>query len=155
MSKPNPIPPGMHTVTPHIICAGAAEAIDFYKRAFNADELMRLPGPDGKLMHGAIRIGDSVVMLADEYPDWNALGPNARQGTTVTLSLYVEDADHQFAQATAAGCSVHMPLEDMFWGDRYGIVKDPYGHLWAIATHVRDVSAEEIRAAAGKGCPGA
>lgn len=155
MSKPNPIPPGMHSVTPHIVCAGAASAIDFYKKAFNARELMKLEGPDGKLMHGAIMIGDSVVMLADEYPEWNSLGPNALKGTTVTLALYVEDADRQFEQAVAAGCSAHMPLEDMFWGDRYGIVRDPYGHLWSIATHVRDVSPEEIQAGASKGCPGA
>lgn len=153
MSKPSAIPPGMHTVTPHIVCAGAVGAIDFYKQAFNARELMKLEGPDGKLMHGAIMIGDSVVMLADEYPEWNSLGPNALKSTTVTLALYVEDADRQFEQAVAAGCSVYMPLEDMFWGDRYGIVKDPYGHLWSIATHVRDVSDAEIQAGASKGCP--
>ena len=154
MSKPNPIPPGMHSVTPHLVCAKAADAMEFYKEAFNARELMKLEGPDGKLMHGAIQIGDSVVMLADEYPEWNSLGPNALKGTTVTLALYVEDADRQFAQAVAAGCSAYMPLADMFWGDRYGIVKDPYGHLWSIATHIRDVSQEEIEAAASKGCPG-
>jgi PhnB protein len=154
MSKPNPIPPGMHSVTPHLVCAKAADAMEFYKQAFNARELMKLEGPDGKLMHGAIQIGDSVVMLADEYPEWNSLGPNALKGTTVTLALYVEDADRQFAQAVAAGCSAYMPLADMFWGDRYGIVKDPYGHLWSIATHIRDVSQEEIEAAASKGCPG-
>jgi PhnB protein len=154
MSKPNPIPPGVHTVTPHLVCAGAASAMDFYKKAFNAREMMKLEGPDGKLMHGAIMIGDSLVMLADEYPEWNSLGPNALKGTTVTLALYVEDADRQFEQAVAAGCSVYMPLEDMFWGDRYGIVRDPYGHLWSIATHIRDVSPEEIRAGASKGCPG-
>lgn len=154
MSKPNPIPPGMHSVTPHLVCAKAADAMEFYKEAFNARELMKLEGPDGKLMHGAIQIGDSVVMLADEYPEWNSLGPNALKGTTVTLALYVEDADRQFAQAVAAGCSAYMHLADMFWGDRYGIVKDPYGHLWSIATHIRDVSQEEIEAAASKGCPG-
>ena len=154
MSKPNPIPPGMHSVTPHLVCAKAADAMEFYKQAFNARELMKLEGPDGKLMHGAIQIGDSVVMLADEYPEWNSLGPNALKGTTVTLALYVEDADSQFTQAVAAGCSAYMPLADMFWGDRYGIVKDPYGHLWSIATHIRDVSQEEIEAAASKGCPG-
>ena len=153
MSKPAPIPNGMHTVTPHIVCAGAASAIDFYKKAFSAEELMRLPGADGKLMHGAIRIGDSVIMLADEYPEWNSIGPNTRGGTSVTIHLYVEDADKQFNQAVAAGCTVLMPMADMFWGDRYGIVQDPFGHLWSIATHVRDVSPEELQAAAGKGCP--
>lgn len=154
MSQPSPIPHGMHTVTPHIVCAGAGNAIDFYKKAFGAEEIMRLPGPEGKLMHGAIRIGDSVIMLADEYPEWGSVGPNTRGGTSVTIHLYVEDADSQFNQAVAAGCTARMPLADMFWGDRYGIVQDPFGHQWAIATHVRDVSPEEIQAAASKGCPG-
>ena len=155
MNKPSPIPPGMHSVTPHLVCAGAADAIAFYKKAFNAQELAQLAGPDGKLMHGLIKIGDSMLMLVDEYPQWDSLGPKARNGTSVTLHLYVEDADAQFKQAIDAGCSVRMPLADMFWGDRYGIVQDPFGHLWSIATHVRDVSPEEIRAAAEKGCPGA
>ena len=155
MNKPSPIPPGMHSVTPHLVCAGAADAIAFYKKAFNAQELAQLAGPDGKLMHGMIKIGDSALMLVDEYPQWDSLGPKARNGTSVTLHLYVEDADAQFKQAIDAGCSVRMPLADMFWGDRYGIVQDPFGHLWSIATHVRDVSPEEIRAAAEKGCPGA
>ena len=155
MNKPSPIPPGMHSVTPHLVCAGAADAIAFYKKSFNAQELAQLAGPDGKLMHGLIKIGDSMLMLVDEYPQWDSLGPKARNGTSVTLHLYVEDADAQFKQAIDAGCSVRMPLADMFWGDRYGIVQDPFGHLWSIATHVRDVSPEEIRAAAEKGCPGA
>ena len=155
MNKPSPIPPGMHSVTPHLVCAGAADAIAFYKKAFNAQELAQLAGPDGKLMHGLIKIGDSMLMLVDEYPQWDSLGPNARNGTSVTLHLYVEDADAQFKQAIDAGCSVRMPLTDMFWGDRYGVLQDPFGHLWSIATHVRDVSPEEIRAAAEKGCPGA
>jgi PhnB protein len=152
MSKPAPIPNGMHTVTPHLVCAGGADAIDFYKKAFNAEEMMRLPGQNGKLMHGCIRIGDSLVMLADEYPEWGSFGPNSLKGTTVTIHLYVEDADSQFNQAIAAGCTVHMPMADMFWGDRYGIVKDPFGHLWAIATHIRDVSPEEIQASVSKDC---
>ena len=155
MNKPSPIPPGMHSVTPHLVCAGAADAIAFYKKAFNAEELAQLAGPDGKLMHGLIKIGDSMLMLVDEYPQWDSLGPKARNGTSVTLHLYVEDADAQFKQAIDAGCSVRMPLTDMFWGDRYGVLQDPFGHLWSIATHVRDVSPEEIRAAAEKGCPGA
>ena len=155
MNKPSPIPPGMHSVTPHLVCAGAADAIAFYKKAFNAQELAQLAGPDGKLMHGLIKIGDSMLMLVDEYPQWDSLGPKARNGTSVTLHLYVEDADAQFKQAIDAGCEVRMPLADMFWGDRYGVVQDPFGHLWSIATHVRDVSPEEIRAAAEQGCPGA
>jgi len=152
MAKPNPIPHGMHSVTPHLVCADGLGAIDFYKKAFNAEELLRLPGADGKLMHGCMRIGDSLVMLADEYPEWGSFGPNSLKGTTVTIALYVEDADKQFDQAIAAGCTVHMPMADMFWGDRYGIVKDPYGHLWSIATHIRDVSPEEIQAAVSKDC---
>ena len=102
---------------------------------------------------GAIRIGDSVVMLADEYPSWGSFGPNSLKGTSVTLHLYVEDADSQFNQAVAAGCTSKMQPTDMFWGDRYGMVQDPFGHQWAIATHIRDVGPEEIKAAAGKGCP--
>ena len=153
MTKPAPIPPGMHSITPHLVCAGAADAIEFYKKAFNAQEYGRVPGPDGKLMHALINIGDSMVMLVDEYPEYGSLGPNARNGTSVTLHMYVEDADKQFQQALDAGCTVRMPLDDMFWGDRYGIVQDPFGHLWSIATHTRDVSPEEIMAGAAKGCP--
>ena len=153
MNKPSPIPPGMHSITPHLVCAGAAQAIEFYKKAFNAEELGRIDGPGGKLMHGMVRIGDSMLMLVDEYPEWDSLGPNARKGSSVTLHLYVEDADAQFKQAVDAGCTVRMPLDDMFWGDRYGIVQDPFGHLWSIATHICDASPEEIRAAAAKGCP--
>lgn len=151
MSKPDPIPKGMHSITPHLICANGADAIDFYKKAFNAEEMMKLSGPDGKLMHGCMRIGDSLVMLADEYPEWGSFGPNSLKGTTVTIHLQVEDADKQFNQAIEAGCTVHMHMADMFWGDRYGIVKDPYGHLWAIATHIRDVSPEELQAAIAGG----
>ena len=153
MPQVKAVPDGMHTVTPHLVCAGAADAIAFYKKAFNAQELAQLAGPDGKLMHGMIKIGDSALMLVDEYPQWDSLGPKARNGTSVTLHLYVEDADAQFKQAIDAGCSVRMPLDDMFWGDRYGIVQDPFGHLWSIATHVRDASPEEIQAGAAKGCP--
>ncbi len=99
MAKPDPIPHGMHSVTPHLVCAGGLGAIDFYKKAFNAEELMRFAGANGKLMHGAIRIGDSIMMLADEYPEWGSFGPNSLKGTTVTIALYVEDADKQFDQA--------------------------------------------------------
>ena len=147
-----PIPEGMHTVTPHLVCAGAADAIEFYKKAFGAVELHRLPGPDGKLMHGAIRIGDSVVMLVDENPAWNALGPKALKGSPVTLHLYVEHADAFFAKAVASGASAMMPVTEMFWGDRYGVVTDPFGHNWSIATHVRDATPEEMMEAAKTGC---
>jgi uncharacterized glyoxalase superfamily protein PhnB len=143
----------MHTVTPHLICAGAAEAIEFYNKAFNAEELGRMPGPEGKLLHVLIRIGDSAVMLADECPDWGGFGPKALKGFPVTIHLYVEDVDATAAQAVAAGAQITMPVADMFWGDRYGILKDPFGHQWSVATHVRDVAPEELTAAMGKACP--
>ena len=146
-SAVRPIPPGMRTVTPHLICAGAAEAIAFYKKAFSAVELSRIPGSDGKVMHASIRIGDSVIMLNDEMPEWGSLGPKSLKGSPVTIHLYVEDADKFFAQAVAAGAKVTMPLDDMFWGDRYGKVEDPFGHQWSIGTHVRDVSPDEMQKA--------
>ena len=152
MKHVNPIPEGMQTITPHIVCAGAAEAIAFYKKAFNAVELARLDGQDGKLMHAVIQIGDSKIMMADEFPDWGSIGPKTLKGTPVTLHMYVEDADKAFAQAVNAGASVKMPLADMFWGDRYGIVVDPFGHDWAIAMHIRDVSMAEMQANVGKAC---
>jgi uncharacterized glyoxalase superfamily protein PhnB len=139
-----PVPDGMHALTPHIVCAGAAEAIDFYKKAFDAVELSRMPGPNGKLMHGAVRIGDSVLMLTDEMPEWGSLGPLALKGSPVVLHLYVPDADAAFAQAVAAGCTVTLPVADMFWGDRYGQVVDPYGHRWSIATHLKDMTPEQM-----------
>jgi PhnB protein len=144
------IPAGMHVLTPHIVCAGAADAIGFYQRAFGAEELMRLPGPDGRLMHAAIRIGDSTVMLVDEMPEYGALGPKALKGTPVTLHLFVPDADAAVARAVAAGAQVVMPLADQFWGDRYGQVEDPFGHRWSIATHQRDLTPEQILAALPK-----
>ncbi len=147
MSKPavKPIPEGMHSLTPHLICAGAADAIEFYKAAFNAVEEFRLPGPDGKLMHAALRIGDSVLMLVDENPEWGALGPKSLKGTPVTIHLYVENVDAAVAQAVAAGAKITMPVADMFWGDRYGVLQDPFGHSWSVATHTRDLSPDEIR----------
>jgi PhnB protein len=147
-----PIPEGMHSVTPHLVCAGAAEAIDFYVRAFGAVDLGRLAGADGKLMHAMIRIGDSALMLVDEFPEWGALGPKALKGSPVTIHLYVEDVDRFVERAVAAGATLKMPVADAFWGDRYGQLEDPFGHHWSVATHVRDLSDEEIRAAAAKGC---
>jgi PhnB protein len=149
MTRPpvKPIPDGMRTVTPHLICAGAAEAIEFYKKAFGAVETGRIPGPDGKLIHAAIRIGDSVVMLVDEFPDFGSVGPKALKGTPVVIHLYVEDADAFAARAAAAGARITMPVADMFWGDRYGQIEDPFGHRWSIGTHVRDVAPDEMRQA--------
>jgi PhnB protein len=144
------IPAGMHSVTPHLVCAGAAKAIDFYKKAFGATEEARLPGPDGKLMHAAIRIGDSTVMLADEMPEWGSLGPKALKGSPVTIHLYVEDADKFVERAANAGAKVTMPVSEQFWGDRYGKIEDPFGHHWSVATHVRDVTPEEMQQAMKK-----
>jgi uncharacterized glyoxalase superfamily protein PhnB len=145
----------MHSLTPHLVCDGAAAAIEFYKAAFGAVELSRLPGPQGKVMHAAIRIGDSTLMLNDEAPEWGALGPKTLKGSPVTIHLYVENVDATFAQAVAAGAKVTMPVADMFWGDRYGILEDPCGHRWSVATHTRDLSPEEIQQGmANMGKPG-
>jgi PhnB protein len=141
---PNPIPEGMHSVTPHLVCAGAAAAIDFYRKAFNAVETARLPGPNGKLMHGAVRIGDSTVMLVDEMPEHGSFGPKSLKGSPVTIHLYVPNADEFVAQAVAAGAKVTMPVTEMFWGDRYGQLEDPFGHRWSVATHVKDVTPAEM-----------
>ena len=140
-----PIPDGMHSLTPHLVCAGAADAIEFYKRAFNAIETSRLPSPSGRLMHAAVRIGDSTLMLVDEFPDMGSFGPNALKGSPVTIHLYVEDVDKTIAQALAAGATLKMAVQDMFWGDRYGQLVDPFGHHWSVATHTRDLSPEEVR----------
>lgn len=148
-SEVKPVPDDMPSVTPHLVCAGAAEAIEFYKKAFNAVEAERIPAPEGKLMHAMIRIGDSAIMLVDEFPDYNVLGPKSLKGSPVTLHLYVEDVDKAVAQAVAAGAKISMPVEDTFWGDRYGKIEDPFGHYWSLATHIRDLSSEEIAAAAG------
>ncbi len=154
MTKPQvkPIPDGMRSVTPHLVCAGAADAIEFYKKAFNAVEEARIPGPGGKLMHAQVRIGDSAVMLVDESAEWGMLGPKALKGSPVTIHLYVEDVDAFVKQAVAAGATVTMPVADMFWGDRYGVLDDPFGHHWSVATHTHDPSPEEMAAAMQKGC---
>lgn len=147
-----PIPEGMHTITPHLICAGAADAIEFYKKAFGAVEVGRLPGPQGKILHAMVRIGDSMLMLVDEFPEWNALGAKALKGSPVTIHLYVDNADAFFERAISAGAKVTMPLDDAFWGDRYGKLEDPFGHQWSVATHIRDVSPEAMQEAAKKAC---
>ncbi|HZZ95071.1 MAG TPA: VOC family protein [Usitatibacter sp.] len=147
MSSPKPVPEGFHTVTPHLVCDGAAEAIEFYKKAFGAIEVTRMPAPDGKIMHAQIRIGDSALMLAEEMPGCASLGPRTLKGTPVTLHLYVNDCDAFVARAEKAGAKVVMPVADQFWGDRYGLVQDPWGHQWSVATHVRDVGPDEMREA--------
>jgi len=148
MSKASPIPQGMHTVTPHLVCAGMANAIEFYKTAFGAEEVIRLRGPRDGLIHACLRIGDSTVMLADECPDWGSFGPKSLKGSPVTLQLYVADADDFVARAVAAGAKLIMPVEEMFWGDRYGLLDDPFGHHWSVATRVRDLSPAELQQAA-------
>jgi uncharacterized glyoxalase superfamily protein PhnB len=144
-SAVKPIPDGMHSLTPLLTCAGAADAIQFYKKAFNAVELSRLPGAKGKLMHAALRIGDSVLMLTDEFPEWGGFGPKLLKGSPVTVHLYVENVDAAVEQAVAAGAKITMPLADMFWGDRYAQLEDPFGHHWSMATHKRDLSPAEIQ----------
>ena len=145
MSQVKPIPEGWNTLTPHLICAGGHDAIAFYKKAFGAVELNRLEGADGKIMNAALRIGDSVVMLVDEVAAWKCFGPKTLKGSPVTLHLYVPDVDANLAQAVAAGSTATMPVTDMFWGDRYGQVQDPFGHNWSIATHTRDLTEAQIK----------
>jgi PhnB protein len=139
-----PIPAGYHNVTPYLIVRNAAAAIDFYKKAFDAVELMRFPGPGGKIMHAEVKIGDSAVMLADEMPDEGYVGPQTLGGVGVSMMLYVEDVDKQFAQAVSAGATAKRPVADQFYGDRLGTLVDPFGHVWSIATHKEDLSMDEI-----------
>ncbi len=146
------IPSDMPTVTPHIVCADAVGAIDFYVKAFGAKDAGKMLAPNGKLIHGMIRIGDSPIMLMEETAEYGALGPNSLKGSPVTLHLYVEDADAAFQRAVDAGATGVMPPSDMFWGDRYGVVKDPYGHSWSLAHHVKDMTPEEMQAAANHAC---
>lgn len=140
-------PAGYHTVTPAIIVRSAAEAIDFFKRAFDAEEVSRMTGPDGAVMHAEIRIGDSIVMLGEENEQWGTLSPLSTKGNPGSLHIYVADVDAAFAKAVRAGAKVRYPLEDAFWGDRYGKVTDPFGHEWGLATRVRDLSPEEMQRA--------
>lgn len=144
-SKVKPVPEGYHTVTPYLCIRGAEKALDFYARAFGAKEKVRMPGPDGKVMHAEILIGDSMVMLGEENPQQNAKSPAAFGGTPVSIMLYVPDVDAVFKKATAAGAKADAPPADMFWGDRYGKLTDPFGHSWGIATHVEDVTPEEMK----------
>jgi PhnB protein len=141
------IPEGYHTATPYLICNGAAQAIDFYKKAFGAVEIMRMPMPDGKIGHAEIKIGDSYIMLSDESPQIGAYSPQHYGGTPVSVLLYVEKVDAVFNQAIAAGAKAVRPPQDMFYGDRTSWVTDPFGHSWYIHTHVKDVSAEEMEKA--------
>ena len=151
-SAVKPIPEGYHTLTPFLVCKGAVEALAFYQRAFGAEEISRLAGPDGKLLHAALRIGDSVLMLTDECPEMGGFGALHFGGSPVTIHLSVADADASFARATAAGATPLMPVSEMFWGARYGVFKDPYGHSWSVATQVRELSPAEIQAGMAEAC---
>jgi uncharacterized glyoxalase superfamily protein PhnB len=139
-----PIPDGYHTVTPHLVINGAAKALDWYKKAFGAQEIMRKAMPDGRLMHGEMKIGDSMIMMADCFPEHGQKSPKELDATTVIISLYVPDCDKVWNQAVAAGATVRFPLMDQFWGDRYGQLTDPFGHVWGICTHKEDLSPEEM-----------
>lgn len=145
--KVKAIPDGFHTITPHLTIRDASRAIDFYKKAFGAQVLHVQKMPDGKVMHAAVKIGDSICMLNDEFPEHGSLSPLSTGGSGVHLHIYLENVDAAFEKAVSAGATVKMPLMDMFWGDRYGIVTDPFGHSWSLATHIRDVSEEEMQRA--------
>ncbi len=140
-----PIPDGFNTLSAHVVVHGADQAIEFYKKAFGAEEITRISGPGGKgIMHAELKIGDSTLMMCEEFPDMGAKSPAAIGGSPVTLHLYVQDADQAFDRAVSAGATVKMPLTDMFWGDRYGRLIDPFGHEWSIATHKQDLTPEQI-----------
>jgi len=147
MSAVKAIPEGYHSITPSLVCKGAARAIEFYKQAFGALEKGVMTGPDGKVMHAELRIGDSLFMLADEFPEFGSMSPQSTGGSGAGLHIYTDDVDSAFDRAIKAGGVVEMPVSDMFWGDRYGKLVDPFGHKWSIATHKRDMSMEEMEAA--------
>lgn len=151
MSKSTqPIPPGQENLIPHLVCSPCSEAIEFYKKAFGAEEVRRSPAPDGRIMHAEIRIGKSVVFLVDDFPEYcggKASSPKALGGTPVTIHHFVENCDAAIQRAQNAGATVLMPAADMFWGDRYGAVTDPYGHKWSFATHIKDMTPAEMQAA--------
>ena len=143
--KVQAIPAGFHTLTPHLVVRNAAQALEFYKKALAAEVLHVAEMADGRIMHASLRIGDSMLMLNDEMPEHGALSPLSQNGTGVTIHIYTDDVNAAFNRAVSAGAHVKMPLMDQFWGDRYGIVTDPYGHQWSMATHVKDVSPEEMQ----------
>ena len=139
-----PIPEGYHSLTPYLAVEDAARAIEFYKDAFGAEEIHRMPGPDGSIAHAELQIGDSKLMLSDPFPQSNVRPPSERGGPTASVFMYVDDADAVFEQAQTAGATVSMPLEDMFWGDRFGTLADPFGNVWSLSQHVEDVPPEEM-----------
>jgi PhnB protein len=142
---PRPIPEGYHSITPYLIVTGAASAVEFYKHAFGARELLRIPHPDGRIGHAELQIGDSRIMLADEFPEMGARSPMSLGGTPVGIQLYVDDVDTVVARALAAGAKMIRPVKDQFYGDRSGTLNDPFGHQWTISTHKEDVSPAELQ----------
>ena len=147
MPEVQPIPPGFHTLTPHLTVRDADKALDFYKNALGAEVLNVARTPDGRVMHAMLRIGDSPLMLNDEFPEMGGLSPLSTGGSGVTIHIYTENVDQAFDRAVSAGAKVRMPLMDQFWGDRYGILTDPFGHSWSLATHIKDMSPEEMQQA--------
>jgi PhnB protein len=152
MSKSTqPIPPGLENLIPHLVCSPCSDAIEFYKKAFGAEELSRMPAPDGRrIMHASIRIGSSVVFLVDDFPEFcggKSSTPKALKGTPVSIHHYVADCDESIKRAQDAGATVEMPAADMFWGDRYGVIVDPFGHKWSFATHIKEQTPEQTRTA--------
>src|SRR3984893_7339440 len=140
-----PIPEAYHTLTPYLIVRDAVRAIEFYKQAFGAQERGVMKGPDGKVMHAELKLAGSIIMLADEFPEHGALSPQTSGGAGMGLHIYVDGVDAAFDRAVKAGAQVEMPVADQFWGDRYGKLKDPFGHKWSIATHTKDMSADEMK----------
>ncbi len=140
-----PVPDGYHTLTPFLTVRDAARAIEFYKQAFGAVERGVMKGPDGKVMHAELKIGDSIIMLSDEFPEFGTLSPQSTGGSPMGLHIYVDGVDAAFDRAVKAGAEVEMPVMDQFWGDRYGKLKDPFGHKWSIATHTKDLSMDEMK----------
>src|SRR5262245_7507217 len=145
MSKPNFLPTGYHTLTPYLICRQAAKALDWYKQVFRAEDLMRMPMPDGRLGHAELKIGDSIFMLADEFPERNTRSPQSWGGTAVGLMVYVRDCDAIYHRALQNGANSEQAPLNQFWGDRYAKITDPFGHQWSIGTHIEDVSPEELK----------
>jgi PhnB protein len=145
--KVQAVPAGFHTLTPHLTVRNADKALEFYKNALGAEVLGAARMPDGRIMHAALRVGDSMLMLNEEMPEYGGLSPQSLNGTGVTIHIYTDNVDEAFNRAVSAGAQVKMPLMDQFWGDRYGLVQDPFGHKWSLATHVKDLSAEEMQRA--------
>lgn len=144
MPNVKPVPDGCHTLNPYLTVKNAEQAIEFYKKAFNAQELYRMPGPDGKIMHAELRIGDSTLMLSEEFPEMGNKSPLTIGGSPCTIMLYTDNVDQLWDMAVRAGAQVRMPLSDMFWGDRFGGLTDPFGHLWSLAQHIEDVAPDEM-----------